>query len=290
MISHELLHCVGLDDRQILSTAILFSSAARPRAATCLAASYLRTRLESRQFQRGAAMRARWLVPVRRADRQLRRDSSALRPPCGLLSLVRVTARVGALAGRHAARSYSSLWKNSASAWKVAAGHRRYRGRAGCAWDRPACPAPCRSSDAACGDQLAQPLARVHFAGRVHVEERTWAMGAAPMNPVTSFTCGRPQARAAGHAGREHVHRLLVFVRLPRTRAQVAGAVDGDPAPQALEAVEELLPIDHEVAHQRELGQRLEDYRLLEVIDKRRARLADPAVDPHRAGGGMGGG
>ena len=64
------------------------------------------------------------------------------------------------------------------------------------------------------------------------------------------------------------------------------GAVEVDPGLHPLQVLEHPRAVDDEVAHHRELRHRLEGDRLAvrrDLIDERGARLADLAVDEHRA-------
>src|SRR5450759_606394 len=107
-------------------------------------------------------------------------------------------------------------------------------------------------------------------------------MAAGPMNREWSLTCG--------HASRQQPHVMQVErmyanscvcidTRGPGTK--VVGSIDRDPRFDVLEVREHPAPIDDEITHDGELGHRLKDNRLLELIDQCGAGLAHPAVDEH---------
>ena len=82
----------------------------------------------------------------------------------------------------------------------------------------------------------------------------------------------------------ERIAELLHFGREPGARPEVVGPVEWNPGAQILEGLEHAAAVDDEVADDGELRKWLEDDRLVEPVDERRAPHAYAAIHDHRAG------
>jgi len=139
--------------------------------------------------------------------------------------------------------------------------------------------------DAAFAEEGLDAFFGVHGAGGVHIEEADLADdGGADEIVAGVYLRADFEAEAAGHAAGERVTFFLDFRGDAGTFAEAVGAVNGDPGLHALEGIEHELAIDSEVAHDRELGHRLDGDWLRELIHEGRAGHFDLAVDDHGAG------
>lgn len=93
----------------------------------------------------------------------------------------------------------------------------------------------------------------------------------------------RLEATTARHAFGKLVSPVARFLRHAGARTKIEHAIDVDPSMHALKMFEELLAIDLQIAHERELRERRERDGLLERIDECRTCLPCNAVDQHRA-------
>ena len=91
-------------------------------------------------------------------------------------------------------------------------------------------------------------------------------------------------ADGAADAVRQRVGCFLRLWEDARARAEIIGAVYGDPGFDGLEVFEEDAAVDGEVADYGELGQRLDADGLLEFVDERGASHTGFAIDDHGAG------
>src|SRR3981081_1458943 len=93
----------------------------------------------------------------------------------------------------------------------------------------------------------------------------------------------RFQTTTARHAPRVSVTFLHVFLVHAWSRAKVVSSIKVNPGVNAFKVIEHLRAINYQVANVRKLLHGLELDWLLEVVDKRRARLPRASIDNHRA-------
>ena len=128
-----------------------------------------------------------------------------------------------------------------------------------------------------------QTLVAIHGSRWVQVEE-TNLSDRLRTDVVIAFVLRTGfETAAARHAARVGVALHHVFLVHARAGPEVVRAVEFDPGVNALEVIEHLRAIDHEIAHVWKLGHRLEFDRLIEIVDERGAGLAHASVDDHRA-------
>src|SRR5262249_33850329 len=137
--------------------------------------------------------------------------------------------------------------------------------------------------DAPLAHHALEPDVLVHRARGVEVEEAHLVDRRRPDEGARLVELGAGlDAAAAGHAPGERVTLLLLLRRLTRPGPELVRPVEVDPGVDLLERLEHRAPVDHQVALARELAHRLDGDDLAvrrDLVDQRRARLSDPAVD-----------
>ena len=127
----------------------------------------------------------------------------------------------------------------------------------------------------------------MHSSRRMRIEQTHLRKRCGPheiMRRISELRVGtRLEATAARHAFGKLVGPVARSLRHTGARSKIEHAIDVDPSMHALEMIEELLAIDLQIAHERELRERRERDGLLERIDERRTCLSRNAVDQHRA-------